>query len=111
MAVGLGSKCGLKLENKKLLFVAGGIGITPFMSYYSAIKELKIDVQITLLFACRGDDVLLANYFADLPSGRIKIFQTGKATTQDLKASSRIEEYVDLLYWYDVADVILLGDV
>ena len=40
--------------NKPLVFIAGGIGITPFMSMLQFIQENKINYKITLVYANRN---------------------------------------------------------
>lgn len=44
---------------KKLLFVAGGIGITPFLSMLKAIRETGEERDVVLLISTREPDVLL----------------------------------------------------
>jgi ferredoxin-NADP reductase len=80
----------LTLVNKNLVFIAGGIGVTPFLSFHAAIQALHLDANITLLFSGRNDELLLAAPFFSSPSSNspskplvnsIKLFQTGN--TQD----------------------------
>jgi len=43
------------MENeKKVAFLAGGVGITPFMSMLRAIRDLKLDVKATLFWSCKS---------------------------------------------------------
>ncbi len=49
---------------KPLVFIAGGIGITPFMSMLKFIAEEKLPVKITLLYSNR--DKNSTAFFADL---------------------------------------------
>ena len=40
--------------DKRVVLLAGGIGITPFISMLRWATELRLDSQITLLYACRS---------------------------------------------------------
>ena len=63
---------GLPVLPEKMLWVAGGVGITPFMAMWSGIVNVlsssisatsSISTDIVLLFAGRDDDIELLNYF------------------------------------------------
>lgn len=41
-------------QNKPLVFIAGGIGITPFMSMLSYVKETKKPYHLTLIYSNRN---------------------------------------------------------
>lgn len=49
---------------KKLVFIAGGIGITPFMNFIQYIKEERLDYDVVLLYSNR--DQLSTAYFQEL---------------------------------------------
>jgi len=59
---------------KKLLFVAGGIGITPFLSMLKAIRERGEERDVVLLISTREPKVLL-NLVAEAisPSAKLKL--------------------------------------
>ncbi len=48
--------------DKKAVFMAGGIGITPFMSMLRYLSTLKADNDVTLLYSCASQD--------DIPFGK-----------------------------------------
>lgn len=52
--------------NRPLVFIAGGIGITPFMSMLSYIKEMKLPHAVSLLYS--NKDTASTAFFADLES-------------------------------------------
>lgn len=43
-------------EGRKLCFIAGGIGITPFMSILRFVAEQKLPANITLIYSNRNQD-------------------------------------------------------
>lgn len=53
------------LTYEKLLFIAGGVGITPFINMLGVFVARKIDADIVLLFSARGDEVNLAKKFKE----------------------------------------------
>lgn len=54
---------------KKMLWIAGGVGITPFMAMWDGIQQMtmalpqKQIVEITLLFSGRDDDIAVLEHF------------------------------------------------
>ena len=63
------------MGRNKLLFVAGGIGITPFLSMLKAIRERGEERDVVLLISTREPKVLL-NLVADAisqPSAKLKL--------------------------------------
>lgn len=44
------------IRDKKAVFMAGGIGITPFMSMVRYLSALKADNDVTLLYSCATQD-------------------------------------------------------
>lgn len=48
----------LNYKHDKLVFVAGGIGITPFISMLRYISEQKLDTTVTLFWANRSEEQL-----------------------------------------------------
>jgi ferredoxin-NADP reductase len=61
----------------KLLWVAGGIGITPFISFAQQLLGLpSLQVDIIFYFACRGDEVNLIEEFNASPAFQMTIFNS-----------------------------------
>ncbi|KAI8845295.1 hypothetical protein BJ741DRAFT_587537 [Chytriomyces cf. hyalinus JEL632] len=56
---------------KKMLWIAGGVGLTPFLAFHQAIVARNIETDITLLFAYSGDDHRLLDPI--LRSGRVSV--------------------------------------
>lgn len=69
--------------DRPLVFLAGGIGITPFMSMLRFVEEEKLDIQISLFYANR--DQASAAYFSELKekTKTIAHFQFVPTFTQD----------------------------
>lgn len=58
----------------RMLWVAGGVGITPFLAMYRAIRASGATMpQIELLYACRGDELDLIRELTDL---RVQVFDS-----------------------------------
>ncbi|MBT0958268.1 pyridoxamine 5'-phosphate oxidase family protein [Alphaproteobacteria bacterium KMM 3653] len=70
---------GLETLPPKMLWIAGGVGLTPFMSMWSGLlsaaqaRPQSLRTDIVLLYAGRGDDIDLLTHFAPqggaLPEG------------------------------------------
>jgi uncharacterized protein len=54
-----------QLKQEKLLFIAGGVGITPFLSMLEVAKKRHIFADVVLLFSARGDEITLGKRFKD----------------------------------------------
>ncbi|CAF2139880.1 unnamed protein product [Rotaria magnacalcarata] len=52
---------------QKLLFIAGGIGFTPFLSMFEGLSQSKQKIDIAVLFAGRGDEINLLKGFISSP--------------------------------------------
>lgn len=52
--------------NKELVFIAGGIGITPFYSIIKDLQYKKLPINITLLYGNRDSDVLFQKEFDEI---------------------------------------------
>ena len=63
------------LKYEKLLFLAGGVGITPFLCMLEVIQKRKVKVDLVLLFSARGEEVQLANRFVEAGTDT-RIFDT-----------------------------------
>lgn len=52
---------------EELVFIAGGVGITPFLSSLSSLKETTPNRKVTLIYGMRTQtDMILTKYFEDL---------------------------------------------
>ncbi|KAJ3004883.1 UNVERIFIED_CONTAM: hypothetical protein HDU68_004863 [Siphonaria sp. JEL0065] len=56
--------------SEKLLFIAAGVGITPFLAMTFGFKEYPTSSDIRLLFSARGDETKIASEFEN--SGDVK---------------------------------------
>lgn len=91
---------------KKMLWIAGGVGITPFMAMWDGITNVAkgrpdhLSSDIVLLFSGRDDDICVLKYFmtskAELPDNvnlRILAFQSvGDDSSKAQAALSAIRE-------------------
>ena len=90
---------------QKMLWIAGGVGITPFMSMWDSILDIAnaspntLSTDITLLFSGRGDDITVAKHFlakADLVPANITIkiiaFQSGNNNQAKMQSNSQEDE-------------------
>jgi ferredoxin-NADP reductase len=85
-------------NDKKAIFMAGGIGITPFMSMLRYLSILKADNEITLLYSCATqDDVPFGNELltiqTDHPNLKV-IFVVGKGSIDQLPAGYAESGYI-----------------
>ncbi|KAI9324770.1 hypothetical protein BDR26DRAFT_880683 [Obelidium mucronatum] len=72
---GIGEK--RSASSQKLLFIAAGVGITPFLAMAAGFKAYPTTSDIRLLFSARGDEVNLAKEFEDSNSMRqITVFDS-----------------------------------
>lgn len=77
-------------RDNKAIFIAGGIGITPFMSMMRYLSELQADNEVTLLYSCAtqddvpfGDDLIAIE--AKHPNLKV-MFVVGSGPTDHLPA-------------------------
>lgn len=62
---------GNELRSPKMVWIAGGVGITPFLAMYrSLIKRGEQNFDIELLYSCRGDEVALVK---EMTTSRIRV--------------------------------------
>jgi uncharacterized protein len=54
-----------RLKEEKMLFIAGGVGITPFMAMLGVLTKRTVNADVVLLFSARGEEVGLAARFTD----------------------------------------------
>jgi len=95
--VGIHSLAGgfiLPTNYKKLCFIAGGIGITPFMNFVQYIKEENLDYDVVLLYSNR--DQASAAYLDELKQSADEMdnFRLVLIMTNDEKWSGE-KNYID----------------
>jgi ferredoxin-NADP reductase len=74
-ATGPSGRLYLTSENKKIVLVAAGSGITPMIAMLRYLDDLCLDTHATLLYSVRTrDDIMFRQEFAEL-SARLKHFQ------------------------------------
>jgi uncharacterized protein len=91
-----------QLKKSKLLFIAGGVGITPFLSMLEVIRKRNVDADVVFLFSARGEEAQLARGFVDAGIDT-RIFDTerdGKA-----KPVGKVEAVKRRMGYEDVAGV------
>jgi uncharacterized protein len=84
-----------QLKQDKLLFIAGGIGITPFLSMLEVAKKRGVFADVVLLFSARGDETSLGNRFKEAGVDT-KVFDTGRKEEVKDDAIPRRIEYEDI---------------
>jgi ferredoxin-NADP reductase len=99
-----------KLKHGKLLFVAGGVGITPFLSMLAVFKARNIKADVVMLFSARGDDVNLSTRFKDAGIST-SVFSTNTKSTEGVDVIERRIAYDDVSGVPDLLerDVYLCG--
>jgi ferredoxin-NADP reductase len=98
--------------DRKIVMMAAGIGITPFMSMLRWAADTQLQLPIRLLYTCRNpSDIAFYDELLDLqernPQLQVAFFLTGADTGQALKNSvqSRItESHVHQLIKADMTD-------
>eukprot|EP01080_Neovahlkampfia_damariscottae_P008288 gene8288-112_t len=75
---------------KKMIWFAGGIGITPFLSMHQELKKLNIQSDIILYYSCRGDEYRLVEHFKD--DIKFRIFDSSLKENSDEKWNRRLNE-------------------
>lgn len=84
---------------RKMLWVAGGVGITPFLSMWQALIQLDLSTDIILVYAGRDDDLMVLNQFnvTASPSISISAYQSiqekelAEATVQSLRGARNLQ--------------------
>jgi ferredoxin-NADP reductase/predicted pyridoxine 5'-phosphate oxidase superfamily flavin-nucleotide-binding protein len=92
---------------QQILFIAGGIGFTPFLTMFEALSQTKQKVDIVVLFAGRGDEINLLNDFISSPIvSSVSVFDSTGANipnkSKSLEIYNRRMQSSDLI---NVADV------
>lgn len=91
-----------RLKYDKLLFIAGGIGITPFMTMLEVVQRRNIKADIILLFSARGEETVLAKQFKDADIVT-QIFDT-EGEKLKIDSINRRIEYKDISTVRDLKD-------
>jgi len=82
-------------SKKPLIFVAGGIGITPFLSILEYLHDQKIDKKITLFYSySKKEEALYQNQLKKLVSNNISIVfhdssEKGRINAKSILAASK----------------------
>jgi uncharacterized protein len=85
-----------QLKYDKLLFIAGGVGITPFMSMLEVLRARKVKADVVLLFSARGEEVNLAKRFRNA-GVETRIFDTEKSKKSDIETIKRRLGFNDIV--------------
>ena len=71
-----------QLKTSKMLWVAGGVGITPFLAMYRRLIAIGAeDYDIELFYSCRGDEVALIKEMTK--NIRIRVFDSNAKRKSD----------------------------
>lgn len=91
------------LKHDRLLFIAGGVGVTPFMSILEVLRRRNIKADIVFLFSARGEEAILGKQFKDA-GVETRIFNTEREREADLgiEAVGRRMGYDDIASVPDV---------
>lgn len=102
-------------EKIPLVFVAGGIGITPFYSMIQYVKEKKLNLPITLIASfSRVEDMVFSTELKELEkqSSNLKIVYTITKPEQSVVHGNlhtgRISDELIQTYVHDISDPIFL---
>ena len=91
------------LRRDKLLFIAGGVGITPFMTMLEVVKRRNIKADIIFLFSARGEETVLGKRFKD--AGIVtQIFDTEGGEMLKIDSINRRIGYKDIAVVPDLKD-------
>ena len=83
---------------EKLLFIAGGIGCTPFLAMYEGLCQTKQKVDLVVLFACRGDEInLLDDFRSSAIVSSMSIFDTTLVESQSFQTLNRRMQFEDII--------------
>jgi ferredoxin-NADP reductase len=73
---------------ERMLWVAGGVGVTPFLAFHEAIqRRQRARPDVVLLFACHGDEAQCA---AGLDGVRVVLFDSAAERDSVTTAGHRI---------------------
>ena len=118
---------------RKLLFIAGGIGVTPFLAMFEGLRQIREKTDVAVLFAGRADEIQLLEDFISSPlvssvsffdstranppteSGSLKVYDR-RMTASDLTAISDVKDrhayvcgpaqlMIDASSWLELAGV------
>ena len=80
-------------KSKKLVFIAGGIGVTPFRSMAKYLSDMNEKRDIILLFSCKSSkDLVYKNVFdeAYIKSGIKTIYVVGDSMGETLTSNMKV---------------------
>ena len=83
-----------QLKEEKLLFLAGGVGITPFMTMLKVMLARNFKADIVLLYSARGEEGSLGEQFREAGIKTV-IFDTGDEDS-DVQVIKRRVGYEDI---------------
>ena len=84
-----------QLKHDKLLFIAGGIGVTPFISMLEVIQKRNIKADVVFLFSARGEEVMLGEQFKNAGI-ETRIFDTEGWMKEGIETVNRRIGYEDV---------------
>ncbi len=98
----------IKNYKKDYVFIAGGIGITPFRSILKQLEYKKKNPNILLFYACRNDDIVFKKELDSLKLKNLKItfFVSKKVGKSDL---IKIKGYTKKIYYISGPDPMVDG--
>ena len=74
-----------------MIWIAGGVGITPFLAMYEALKEAKVSVShVQLFYSCRGNEAALVSHMTDL--GKLAVFDSSAPQASGFMVNRRLQE-------------------
>jgi len=99
------------LKRDKLLFIVGGVGITPFLSMLGVFKARGIKADVVMLYSARGDDINLSTRFSDSGIDTRVFSTTTKSSELEMEVIERRIGYEDVSGVSDLLqrDIYLCG--
>lgn len=81
-------------KNNSFVFIAGGIGITPFHSILKQLEHDKTDLDILLLYSNKNNDIVFKKELDNLKLKKLKIkyFIGGKITDETIKSIKNFKQ-------------------
>ena len=89
-----------QLKYNNLLFIAGGVGITPFLSMVKVLRQREMMADVVFLFSARGEEVNLSKGFQEAGIKAV-VFDT---ETVD-RAGSEIKTINRRIRYEDIAQI------